>query len=233
MKSSVRNWSNASTALRPIDVARVFAAENLDGIHFDIGMLAASLFEAGHVSSAKDLLDEVPRSEFGTSQEYFRWAQFKALFTKSSLKGDSVPRKNAAWKKFLAAELSCKRANRRLRFYGAHPERENPIYRVILSRARGLISQTLGNFSPRVLEQILEWSRPGSGTAVGTRNPMLVTAPYKLGRDTELRVTDKCLPYARLLVEGSPAWWRLHAEVDWSSRTYSMPYISTDRKSVV
>lgn len=227
MKSSVKTWSNASTVLRPVDVARVFAAENLVGELFDVAMLSCSLFESGHIASAKNLVDAIPRSEFGSSLDYFRWAQFTALFLKSSLKGDQKTRESAAKKKFFAAEMACKRANRRLRYYGARPDRENPLYRVILARAKSLISRTLGNFSENTLEQILVWSRPGSGTAIGTRDPRLVSLPFKLGMETELVVTERAKPYARMLVEGSPAWFRLHADIDWSTRTYSLPYTST------
>lgn len=227
MKSSVKNWDNACTVLRPVDVARVYATENLNGALLDCALLACSLFEAGHVVASKKLTDEIPRSEFTSSQDYFLWAQFLAFFSKSSLKGDRKSREVAALKKFKSSEMACYRANKRLRFYGARSSRENPLYRVILSRARGMISDVLGNFSESTLEHILAWSRPGSGTAIGTRDPRFVTLPFKLGEETELVCTPEALPYARLLVEGSPAWFRLHADVEWSSLTYSVPYITT------
>lgn len=220
----MKKWKNAFTPLRPLDVAAEYATARLTGRYLIVAQQALSLFERGLVRESKNLLDEVTRDEFESGSDYLRWAQFKALFSKSSIKGDARKRRDAALIKFNKAEDACKRANRRLAWYGARTDRENPIYRVILSRARGVISQVLGNFTEATLEHILDASRPGSGTAIGTKEPDKVTLPFKLGRQTDLACSTNAKPYARMLVELSPAWSRIRADIDWNSLTFVVQY---------
>lgn len=224
---SLKNWNNGETVLRPVDVAREFAASWLFGDLQSLAYQCLDLYESGRAREAKDKAEEAPRSEFGTSREYLLWAQFNALWSKSDLEGDMDSRRIDALRKFEASEMACKRANKRLRYFWSQPDRENPLYRVILSRARNLISKTLGNFSENTLEQIISWSRPGGGTAIGSRDPQRVQGPWKLGPSTRLCVTEAALPYAKMLVESSWPWARLHATIDWSARTYSVPYETT------
>lgn len=227
MLASLENWNNAATSLRPIDVARVFAAQNMSPQLLGIAETVISLFERGDAKAAKLVADTVPRVEFDNSQEYYVWAQFRAYFLKSSIEGDLKAKRSEAERKFVSAERACARSNRRLRFYYRYPDRENPKYRVILSRARGLISEVLGNFSESTLEQILDFSRPGGGIAIGTVKRDFVTLPFKLGVETRLVCTEDCLPYARMLVESSPHWLKLHASVDWARGVFTVPYEKT------
>lgn len=227
MLASLENWSNAPSELRPIDVARVFAIQNLPPALLTRAIKCIEAFENGSASKAKSLADEVPRTEFGTSQSYFVWAQFRAYFLKSSVEGDEKVKRSAAVSKFWSAERACARTNKRLRFYGRYTERENPQYRMILSRTRELISKTLGNFSENTLEHILACSRPGGGVTIGTKIRDRVTLPFKLGEETSLKHTEGATPYARMLVESSPHWLKLHASVDWVNRVATVPYEKT------
>lgn len=204
--ASLKRWHNGDTPLRASELARVFlhsSALPTPLIARGTAALSAS------VPDSKRLLD-LPPTVFGDEVEYMQWAQFRALFAKSTDGGSEQDRRNTALAAFRAAEEACSRANRRLRWYWSHPDREDPLTRVILSRARALIRDVLGDFSPAVLGRILDLSRPGSGVAIGTVNRDLVTGPFKLGY-TELTVSAGALPYARLLVEESESWinaWR-------------------------
>lgn len=211
----MQRWNNKATAYSTWECARDFATQYLSGERQTTAFSALAAFASGEPKRAKNILSAVPISEFGDSQEYLVWAQFRALFAKSCLPGDSRRRETVARDAFLASERSCKRANKRLRWFAAHPDRLDPDVRVVLTRAKGLISQVLGNFTERTLEHILELSRPGGGTCIGTLHPDKVTLPWKLGSGTKLAVTAPALPYARMLIESSPAWLRLHADVDW------------------
>ena len=234
--ASLENWNNAPSPATPEGVAGVFAASVLKRQHPSLAPLAEEtllLFRAGRARDAKAAADGIPRSEFRSGQEYLAWAQFKALLLKSPLKGTEKQCETAAVKKFAAAESACKRANRRLRYYWSRPARENPLYRVILSRARSLISKTLGTFTDVTLEHLIDLSRPGGGSAVGTTDPLRVALPWKLSEKTQLCVTRTALPYARMLVEGSPHWLRLHGEFD-AERPgrIKVPYVVTDANRV-
>lgn len=224
--ANLKSWDNVATLATPEGVAEVFALQNLSNTYQKhLAAEALRLFRDGDAAGAKAVCDRLPRSEFGSSQEYFVWAQFKALFLKSSRDGDEDKRRTAAKKKFFEAERTCKRVNKRLSFYDKYPNRENPLMRSILTRSKQLISKVLGNFTEDTLEHLLTLSRPGGGTTIGTIDPLKVTNPFKLGVETRLYCTRECLPYARMLVEGSPCWLRSIADIDWASRRISVPYV--------
>lgn len=229
--SSLVNWNNDYTSATPSGAARVFATYAVRQrlpLLYPLAIAALDLFEAGNAREAKNLVDTVPRTEFSSGLGYLTWAQFKGLFLKAPLQGTEGNCEIAARKKFLDAERACKRANRRLRYYWSRPDRENPIYRVILTRARELISRTLGNFTERTLELLLDLSRPGGGSAVGTLNPLLVDLPWKLGRKTQLAVTPAASVYGRMLVERSNRWLSLHVEFPGGNvQQAHVPYVAT------
>lgn len=207
--ASVKNWHNGNTPLRAIELAREFLMHStIPPSLRTTGEAALELFRSDP-AGAKKLVNALGPSEFGCSLDYLEWAQFRALFLKSTDGGSMNLRQTAALRAFLGAEASCKRTNKRLAFYAEHSDRENPLYRVILTRARGLISRTLGNFSERTLERILELARPGGGVSIGTVHRNRVSLPFKLG-ETSLCSTPDALPYAVMLVGGSKAWSELH-----------------------
>lgn len=204
--SMCENWTNNVKPRRPIDLAVLFATTSplLSGFRALPAALAS--FSDGRVADSLSAVNGIRPAEFGCAKDYLAWAQLMGLFSKSSLKGRDEELREIAWKKFQAAERSCKRANKRLAYYYARPDRENPIYRVVLSRAKELISKVLGTFTEATLEHILDLSRPGSGSAIGVRSREEISWPDKFDQKTTLCVTPDALPYARLLLEESRSW---------------------------
>jgi len=119
--SGLKAWNNDATGLTPYETARGFVTSTFSGSLLDSATVILDLFQHGLVSEAKRLYEMVKHTEFGDASGFFRWAQFGALFLKSSLKGGFRKRKSAAISSFVAAERACKRANRRLRWYGSRP----------------------------------------------------------------------------------------------------------------
>lgn len=221
MKTTMQRWDNSQLPLTTTGVAKEYQQYLPSHFRVPAGHLLRLFSE--DPAKAKKWEQGYRVREFADSEDYRLWAQFVALFMKGSRKGDSSNRENRALDSFIASESACKRANRRLRWYGARPERENPVYRVVLSRARGIISQVLGNFTDRTLEYIIDAARPGPGTTIGARTRNRVSLPFKLG-EASLAVTPRALPYARMLVETSSRWVLEHADIDWSKQTFTVPY---------
>lgn len=218
-------WRNQRTELLTTSVAREFL--HSAPVPFrDVAERALALFPESPRSS-KALLQTVETGEFASSIDFLLWAQFKALFLKSTAGGSEVSRTATAMAAFEKAERKCKRTNKRLAHYSKYPNRMPENVRVVFSRARGLISRCLGNFTEATLEQILDAARPGSGSAVGTRDRMCVSLPFKLDpSSTQLICTPEALPYVRRMVEKSPSWFPLVAdlvEVDGVTR-YTIDY---------
>jgi hypothetical protein len=199
-------WTNNVKPRRPIDLAALFATTSPILSGFGALPAALSSFADGRVTESLAAINRIRPVEFDRARDYLAWAQLMGLFSKSSLKGRDDELREVAWKKFQAAERSCKRANKRLAYYYARPERENPIYRVVLSRAKELISKVLGTYTESTLEHILDLSRPGSGSAIGVRSREEISWPDKFDQKTSLCVTPDALPYARLLLEESRCW---------------------------
>lgn len=204
--SKCENWTNNVKPRRPIDLAVMFATTSPLLCEYEGLPVALSSFSGGNVAGCLDAIARIRPAEFGCARDYLTWAQLMGLFSKSSLKGRDDELREVAWKKFQAAERSCQRANKRLAYFYARPERENPIYRVVLSRAKDLISKVLGTFTENTLEHILDLSRPGSGSAIGVRSREEISWPDKFDRKTALCVTPAALPYARRLIEESRSW---------------------------
>lgn len=229
--SRPKERSNARLAVRPEMVARLFADTNLVGqsrLEAESILLAIS---AGDYGGAKKLCDVFARPEFRSCPSYYTRKQFTALVSKVPFSGDNRARKRRAQISFDEAELRCKRVNKKLSHFDKHPNRMPEVIRVLLARARGRISRVLGVLTEAKLAKIISLARPGSGVSIGTRNRFRVSLPFKLG-DTDLAVTQRALPYARMMVEGSPAWFRLHAEVDWEARTYTVPYVTAESNRI-
>lgn len=204
--STCESWTNNVTPCRPIDLAVLFATTSPHFAEFEGLSEALSLFSKGRVKEAIAACERERPVEFDQATDYLAWAQLFGLFTKSSLKGRDDVLREVAWDKFQAAELACKRANKRLSFYHDNSDRENPIYRVLISRARGYISEVLGTFTENTLEVILDLAQPGSGSAIGVRSRDEISWSDKLDQKTTLCVTPAALPYARMLLEHSRPW---------------------------
>lgn len=224
MESRRRCYGLSATSL---EVAGLFAAENFSGDELLASQTVLRLIRDGRYSEMKSFLGEFTRPMFQSFESYYRRKQFAALVQKVPFKGSTVLRKQAALHSFHKSEELCRRTNKRLRHYCKHPDRMPNDVRVILSRSRELIRRVLGDLTDSKLEFILSSARPGSGVCIGTMNKHRVSRPYKLG-DTSLCVSDDARCYARLLVETSPSWFRLHAEVDWGRLGYTVPYVSSN-----
>lgn len=190
-------WRNVECSVTAYDVARVQAAHT--------GFELPNLSELTPVE-VKRFFSRGP-CEFAGSQDFLRYHQVRALVTKVARPGYEVQSRKKAQESFEKSELSCKRVNKRLSHFFAHPDRENPVYRVILSRARELISRLLGEFTPRVLEHLISLSHPGSGVCIGTPKARRfeTTREHKFGNHS-LVCTPAALPYARMMVESSQIW---------------------------
>lgn len=207
----MKKWKNDALQLRPSQVAKAYLSSTClpDAIK-RVGEEALVAFRAGNVSLAKEHLEKVTGIEYDCPLTFLEWAQFKALFIKSSECGTDSDRQKTAVDKFKDAEAACRRVNRRMRFYWRFPNRENPVYRVILTRARELIRRVLGEFTPETLDEIFQCASFGPGAALGTRTHLRTSLPFKLG-ECEATVTEDCLPYALALFELSPNWASLRA----------------------
>ena len=221
-----RRRCNAKLDCDVIDVARLFARTNLklDG-ELEQAELIIGAIAAREYSRAKRLMEDFARPEFGSATIHYRRKQFTALLSKVPFAGDSGSRKRQAISSFIEAEARCKRTNKRFRHFNRYPNRMPEMPRVLLSRAREWVYRVLGKLSEEKLDKIITLSRPGSGVAIGTRNRYRVSLPFKLG-DTDLSTTPRAFPYARRLVEGSPYWLQLHAEIDWGELTWHVPYVA-------
>lgn len=211
-----------------LSIASVFARENLqEDLPFCESVI--QLFRAGRYSDGVRSLEAYVRPEFGPYDSLFKKRQFAALFSKVPFKGSQKLRRLAALESFHAAERQCGRANRRLGFYSRHPERENEIYRLILSRAKAKIVEILGGpvVTDGQLKRLLDLSRPGKGISVGTRNKFRTSLPYKLA-DTDLAVSPSARWYANLLVSSDHHWFKMHGAVDFSTRTYTLPFVDSE-----
>ena len=223
MKLKVR--SNSKLQCDLIEVAMLFAASNLTtSSDLQKAHEICSALRAGLYGVAKKLCDDFARPEYGAPDAYFQRKQFVSLLTKVPFAGSNKTRRDNATKAFMAAEARCKRTNRRLKHYFDHPNRMPELVRVALSRAKEYVRQVLGRFDDRRLEELIELSYPGSGVAIGSHNRFRLSLPFKLG-DTDLAVTPRALPYARLLVESSPGWCQLHADLTKDGEGYCVEYV--------
>lgn len=228
MKSKRCSYRLEASALA---VAELFAAENFSGDDLLVSNTVLGHIRAHRYREMKTLLTEFTRPMFQSVESYYTRKQFAALVAKVPFPGSESARMEAALKALYWAEGKCKRTNKRLRHYLKHPDRMPDDIRVLLSRSRELVRKALGDFSEGKLLEILELARPGSGVCIGTHNKHRVSLPFKLG-DTDLCVSDSARPYGRMLVEGSPAWFRLHAEIDWETLSYKVPYVSANSNRI-
>lgn len=207
----MKTWKNDELQLRPSQVAKTYLSTTCLPVAIKaIGEDALRAFRAGDVKLAKDILSSVTGLEYECPLSTLEWAQFKGLFIKSADGGSDASRRKQALASFQSAEATCRRVNKRLRYYRQRPDRENPIYRVILTRAREFIRRLLGDFTPDTLAEIFSLSSFGPGAAIGTTTTLRTSLPFKLG-ECEATVTPACVPYAQLLVKASPNWVSLRA----------------------
>jgi hypothetical protein len=221
-------FSNEPTAADILSTASAFARVNLqDDLPFCETVILA--FREKRFNDGVRSLEAYCRPEFGPVDVLFRRRQFAALISKIPYKGSQKARRLAAEGAFSAAEMRCKRTNKKLRHYAKFPNREPEFYRVVLSRARGELLKILGTpvVSEGILSRIIALSRPGKGLALGSHNKFRTGLVYKLA-DTDLAVTAMARPYAQLLLDTDHHWSELHRSVDYQNRTYQYPFVSSE-----
>lgn len=202
-KAGLESWRNVRTKLGPSDLAESYALAHCDHPLYGEMLKVLRLFSEDP-QAAKKAYEQWPITEFCDCQELYVWRQFGALFLKSwDGASDASQRKAAAFASFKRGESRCRRYNKKLKYYTERPNRMPEQVRVVWSRAREIIRQSLGEFTPGVLWDLIVSSRPGGGTAIGTRDRTAVSPAAKYGY-TDLCTTRSALPYARALVETSP-----------------------------
>lgn len=214
-----------------VTLAQHFAASNLDSESLPHANKLFQCIRTGLFDNWKKTIEEIVRPEFGP-EPYYKARQFTALLSKVPFPGIAAKQKERAISSFFSAERKCRRTNRRLQFYREHPDRMPPTMRVLLTRAREEVRRMVGgDLSDGTLLRVLNLSRPGSGTAVGTRNAFRVSLPFKLG-DTDLCCTRGALPYAQQMFRRFKLWGISIANIDWMRGSYSIPYVVTTANKV-
>lgn len=157
-------------------------------------------------------------------QTYHVVAQAFALLLKVPYpfgEGDSG-RRATALQKFERSEKLCRITTRRLDYYWAHPDREDPVMRVIFTRARALIDKVLGSVD-NALPSVIQHSRFGPGMTFCSADSARTTPYYKFGARS-WSVTSTCRPYASLAVLSSPNWVASCGEIDFGTQTVGLPW---------
>lgn len=196
--------------------ASVYAEANLSENDKQIAYRILELVAQNDHVTARHLMEDFARPEFRSVLDYFRVKQFVALLSKVPFKEgrQAAARKARALSGFEKSELRCRIANKRLRYYRAHPNRLPDTMRVILSRIKGEVRRILGPLNEGVLEHILELARPGGGVAIGTWNRFRVSLPFKIGA-TDLSCTSSARPYAIRLLNKCVHWGLYSSESIW------------------
>lgn len=214
VSAGLSDWQNLTTPLTPSRLVEAFMCDADVSLQADMQRVW-SAWKTDGPRAAKSLFSSVPLSEFSTQRPDLvaQWLQFGALFLKST-DGLSRPeeRKKTAIAAFLASNQRCKRYTRKLRYYRERPHRMPESIRVVVTRARSTIARLLGPWSWKTYWKLIELARPGSGSAIGTRDKDCVSPPFKYGY-TDLVCTADAFPHARELVEGSPVWQLCHRQV--------------------
>jgi hypothetical protein len=220
-----RKKVNVQTKITSLDVARWFLQENQSQLP---GSLVSSLngaLRSRNVATIRKLAQvyDVPQL-YERPQSYAVVAQMFALLTKVPYPfGDGDEgRKQAALDKFFLTEKWCRITTRRLRYYWAHPDREDPMMRVVLTRARALVDKVLGSVD-RGVEAMIDGARFGPGMTLCSMDAFRTTPYYKFG--TECRtVTATARWYADQVILSSPEWVRQAGVIDITAKTVRLPW---------
>jgi len=117
--------------------------------------------------------------------------QISAFFKKNVIFSDDEPCWKTAQDNFAKAESLCRRTNRRVDHFSVNPDRLDPDINLMVSKMRGIISRTLGDYSPFMARlPSLVRVTPGATSTLGRKHAL----PYlKLGR--RIVCTPKAMPY--------------------------------------
>lgn len=216
---------NPELNISAIDVARWFIQGNSWRLPDDLSRPLLGALRSRDVPAIRRLLSEFDSPQlYENPNDYYVVAQSAALLTKVPFPfgdGDQARRAQAV-DKFLLSEKLCRISSRRLDFYSAHPDREDPVMRVIFSRARALIDTVLGSVD-NAFDRIMQLSRFGPGMTMCSTDSARTTPYYKLGADY-WSVSATCRPYADTMVLQSPVWTLHQGDIDWSAATVRLPW---------
>ena len=165
-----------------------------------------------------------PPQLYTDPESYFTVAQAFALLSKVPYPfgGGDSERRQVALSKFQHTETLCRITTRKLEHYWHHSDREDPLMRVILSRARGLVDRVLGD-PERGLESILSESRFGPGMTVCSDDSARTTPYYKLGQKIR-SVTASAKYYVQRAIMQSPTWTEQTGILDVANRRVSFEW---------
>lgn len=150
---------------------------------------------ARNFSGALAVADSMALQTYNTPSEHFIANQLASLVKKNPIKDPSLNPEKAAWKKFYAAEHTCKRINQRLL---AEKRVCRFAYSDMRSRARSYILRVIG--AEPDLKAIYERCGFGPGASVGVHGTATHTSA-KLCSD-EWTVTPAALDFARSALIG-------------------------------
>lgn len=183
-----------------------------------------------------------PPQLYGSSESYFPVAQAFALLQKVPYPfgGGDDERRAVALKKFQFSETLCRITTRKLDYYWHHSDREDPLMRRILMRARGHVDRVLGD-PDRGLNSIISESRFGPGMTVCSDDSARTTPYYKLGQKVR-SVTSSATYYVNRAIMQSPTWTEQTAKVidvtngrvsfDWNTVTSCrLTFVPKDERS--
>jgi len=213
------------TSSTSLDVARWFIQENESDLPVGFYGTLHGAIRARDVPTIRKVADKFGTPQlYGCPNQYSVVAQSLALVTKVAYPfgGGDAGRKEQALEKFHKSELLCRISTRRLRYYWDHPDREDPVMRQILTKARVLVDSVLGSID-NALPRIVESCRFGPGMTVCSTDSARTTPYYKFEAE-RWSVTATARPYASLAVCQSPQWVSTHGEIDWTNQTVRLPW---------
>lgn len=216
---------NIKTRVTSLDVARWFLQENESLLPSDLVRALSGAIRARDVPSIRRLATrfDVPQL-YAHPSEYAVVAQVFALLLKVPYPfgGGDSQREEEALKKFFFTEKLCRITTRRLRHYWTYPDREDPVMRVVLTRARVLVDQVLGSVD-NALPNIVNSVRFGPGMTLCSMDSSRTTPFYKLSAES-WTVTATAKYYASLAILSSPQWVEQKGEIDISNQTVRLPW---------
>jgi len=225
MSVSSMKSSNQRVNFTSLDVARWFIQENMEALPDGLVRPLLGAIRARDVSAIRRVSSQFDYPQlYDSPSDYSVVAQSLALLSKVPYPfgGGDQERKQAAIDKFLLSEKLCRITTRRLDHYWNHPDREDPVHRLLLTRARAKIDRVLGSVD-NAFHRIISSSRFGPGMTVCSADSARTTPYYKLGAPY-WSVTAACRPYADTVVMQSPVWTLHQGEVDWGQQTVRLPW---------
>lgn len=200
-KSSTSRSKGVNPVLQvaPANLAFAYLARTVR-LNEHVGPFLAGILEDFSSGRTREAFARLPDpTEYSSDLTLFQeYRQFLAFFTKCVVRGNIDPRKEAlaSWER---GEEDCRRTNKRIRAWRRFPletEKRFPLYDRLLNWSREYIRRTIGEFTPRKYERILDLSRPGPGIAIGSHDRTRTSSVYKYTHTVPV-CYPKTVPIAR------------------------------------